>query len=79
LKKMKTAGRKEKIVIMTGSPLDQSMVSRDIPHIYFQLRKPFKMSEFLQVVSAALKAKKKGERKTKINETGKKDSKCYIN
>jgi len=79
LKKMKTAGRKEKIVIMTGGPLDKSVVSKEVPHIYFQLRKPFKMSEFLQVVSAALKEKKKGGRTNKIKETNKKDSKCYIN
>jgi two-component system, NtrC family, response regulator PilR len=78
LKKMKTAGRKEKIVIMTGSALDETAVSKDIPHIYFQLRKPFKMNELLQAVSATLKAKKKAERTIKVKETSKKEKKCYL-
>jgi DNA-binding NtrC family response regulator len=75
LKKMKTAGRKEKIVIMTGSPVDRSVASGDIPHVYFQLLKPFKIKEFLQVVSAALKA----ENDETITEVDKKDRKCSLN
>jgi DNA-binding NtrC family response regulator len=79
LKKMKIAGRKEKVVIMTGSPFDRSVLAKAIPHIYFQLEKPFKLNEFLQVVSTVLKAKKRNTRTPKIKETGKKDGKCYLN
>jgi DNA-binding NtrC family response regulator len=73
LKEMKTAGRKEKIVIMTGSPVDRSVVSGDVPRVYFQLIKPFKIKEFLQVVSSVLMA---GHQET---EADKKDRKCSLN
>jgi len=73
LKRMKTAGRKEKIVIMTGSPVDRSVVSGDVPQVYFQLIKPFKIKEFLQVVSSVLKA---GHQEI---EADKKDRKCFLN
>jgi|WetSurMetagenome_2_1015567.scaffolds.fasta_scaffold193646_2 DNA-binding NtrC family response regulator len=73
LKRMKTAGRKEKIVIMTGSPVDRSVVSGDVPQVYFQLIKPFKIKEFLRVVSSALKAEHQEI------EADKKDRKCSLN
>jgi DNA-binding response OmpR family regulator len=73
LKKMKTAGRKEKVVIMTGSPVDGSVVSGDVPQVDFQLIKPFKIKEFLRVVSAVLKAE------NRETEADKKDRKCSLN
>jgi DNA-binding NtrC family response regulator len=79
LKKMKKAGRKEKVVIMTGGGFNGSDLAREIPYIYFQLTKPFKMNEFLRVVSVVLKAKKKGARTLKTKETSKKDGKCFLN
>jgi len=79
LKRMKTAGRKEKVVIMTGGAFDRSDITEDIPHIYFQLKKPFKVNEFLRVVSAVLKEKKRNTRTPKQKEISKKDGKCYLN
>lgn len=79
LRKMKTAGRKEKIVIMTGEYLDLSDMAEDMPFVYFQLRKPFKLDEFLQVVSTVLKSGRRNRRSQAIRKTGKKDGKCSIN
>jgi two-component system, NtrC family, response regulator PilR len=79
LKKMKTAGRKEKVVIMTGSAFDRSGLAKTIPHVYFQLKKPFKLNEFLRVVSVVLKTKNRNASTHKKKETGKKDGKCYLN
>lgn len=79
LKKMKTAGRKEKVVIMTGEYFDLSDMAKDMPVIYSQLRKPFKMDEFLQVVSSVLKSGTRSRRSQTIKKTGKKDGKCSLN
>jgi len=79
LRKMKTSGRKEKIVIMTGEYLDLSDMAKDMPFIYFQLRKPFKLDEFLQVVSSVLKPERRNRRARSIKKTGKKDGKCSLN
>jgi len=69
LKKMKKAGRKEKVVVMTGSAVELSDFN-EMPLVYFQLQKPFKMDDFLHVVSSVLKSKrrsaglKRGKRQT---------------
>lgn len=54
LKKMKRAGRKEKVIIMTGEPFDQKSYKKEIPPVSTQLHKPFHINKFLQAVSAAL-------------------------
>jgi DNA-binding NtrC family response regulator len=61
LKKMKRAGRKEKVIIMTGEPFDQSRIKKEIPPVLIQLKKPFQMNKFLQVVSSALKTQGRGK------------------
>jgi len=79
LKRMKTAGRKEKVVIMTGENFDWSEFRKEIPLIYFQLKKPFKMDEFLRVVSSALKSTRRAAIAQPAKKTENKDNKCYIN
>lgn len=59
LKKMKIKGRKEKVIIMSGGDVDCSDIAEDIPVVYSQLIKPFKMDEFLSVVSSVLKSKRR--------------------
>ena len=54
LRKMKRAGRKEKIIVITGKPFDQLRFKKEIPPVFVQLKKPFHMSHFLEVVSSAL-------------------------
>jgi two-component system response regulator PilR (NtrC family) len=79
LKKMKKVGRKEKVVIMTGSAFDCSGLSKEIPFIYSQLKKPFKMDDFLRAVSSTLKSKRRNTGFRTIKKTSKKDKKCYTN
>ena len=79
LKRMKTAGRKEKVVVMTGGNFDWSGIRKEIPMIYFQLKKPFKMDELLRVVSSTLKSKRRTCTAHSAKKTRKKDEKCYIN
>lgn len=79
LKKMKKAGRQEKVVIMTGSTFDSSALAKEIPLVYFQLRKPFKMDNFVRVVSSVLKTKRRKTGIQTIKKASRKDSKCYTN
>ncbi|MFC1532722.1 response regulator [Thermodesulfobacteriota bacterium] len=71
LRKMKRAGRKEKVIIMTGKPLDQSRLKKEIPPVFTYLRKPFHMNHFLEVVSSALTSVKKKRRAAGSGQRGK--------
>ena len=62
LKRMKRAGRREKIIVMTGDPFDQSDFEKEIPPIYMQLKKPFHMTQFLEVVTSVLRKADKENR-----------------
>lgn len=54
LKRMKKAGRKEKVIIMTASPVnEQGLPDGDMPSILTTLYKPFRMDSFLDLVIAA--------------------------
>lgn len=50
---MKRAGRKEKIIIMTGSAFAMDLPNEEMPMVVSRLQKPFRMSNLLEVVSAA--------------------------
>ena len=50
---MKRAGRKERIIIMTGSALAMDLPNEKMPMVVSRLQKPFRMSNLLDVVSAA--------------------------
>ncbi len=54
LRKMKEAGRKERVIIMTGKPVDRSLLVEDIPPVFTQLEKPFHINNFLAAVTSAL-------------------------
>ena len=53
LKRMKKAGRQERIIIMTGKPAAYKNQNGDMPPVFSQLRKPFRMHKFLEVVASA--------------------------
>ncbi len=55
LKKMKRAGRKEKVILMSGNPIDHSQFDKEIQPVFDQLQKPFGMNQLLGAVSSALK------------------------
>jgi DNA-binding NtrC family response regulator len=54
LKRMKRAGRRERVIVMSGSPTQRSWGLEDAPPVYTQLSKPFPLDSFLDVVSSAL-------------------------
>lgn len=54
LKEMKSAGRDERVIIMTGEPLDESKFEGEIPPVFIQLKKPFHINYFLEIISSAL-------------------------
>ncbi len=54
LKRMKRAGRTEKVIVMTGNPLNQSLDGEDYPPVFTQLNKPFRIPNFLDAVTSAL-------------------------
>lgn len=56
LKKMKKAGRKEKIILITGNPVDDSVLDEDIQPVFAQLKKPFGMDHLLDIVFSALES-----------------------
>ena len=72
LRKMKRAGRKEKVIIMTGESFDQSRLKSEIPPVFTQLKKPFHMNYFLEVVSSALSPQRKKRRPSRTSVRGKK-------
>ncbi|MBN1106083.1 MAG: response regulator [Deltaproteobacteria bacterium] len=78
LKKMKEDGRKERVIVMTGDPLDHSDLGKDLHPVFQLLQKPFQIHSFLDVVFSALarSSKQIGRRGT----TGRKRAqKCFIN
>ncbi len=54
LKKMKRAGRRERVIVMTASPVNKGVPRGGIPPVFTLLRKPFPIPELLDVVVSAL-------------------------
>ena len=54
VKRMKEAGRREKVIVMTGSSLGRNLCREDMPPVVTRLQKPFRMHSFLDVVTAAM-------------------------
>ncbi len=54
LRVMERAGRKEKVIIMSGTTLDRDVMDRGLPDIVDRLYKPFNINKFLDVVANAL-------------------------
>lgn len=53
LRRMKSTGRTEKVIIMTGDPSDQRLTDTEIPNVVTRLIKPFGIGNFLSVVLSA--------------------------
>lgn len=54
LKRMKREGRTEKVILMTGEPVDRSLLNKDVQPVFVQLKKPFRMNHLLDAVLSAL-------------------------
>ncbi len=68
LRRMKSAGRKEKVIVMTGYSEDKTITGADIPPVYTQLQKPFMIHNLLDVVNSALvrPVRKRGKRPDRV-------------
>ncbi len=68
LRRMKSAGRKEKVIVMTGYAEEKTITGADIPPVYTQLQKPFMIHNLLDVVNSALvrPVGKKGKRPDRV-------------
>jgi DNA-binding response OmpR family regulator len=55
LKKMKRAGRMEKVIVMTGESTKQDDLRKQIPAATPLLFKPFQMSKLLDIISLTLR------------------------
>ena len=54
LKRMKKAGRRERVIVMTGSLMDKTHLGKDTPDVFTMLQKPFHMNNFLDTVTSVL-------------------------
>ena len=63
LKWMKQEGRKEKIIIITGTESDLDLSRADMPPVLEQLNKPFRVDSLLATVAAAVSGADKRARR----------------
>lgn len=54
LKRMKRAGRTERVIVMSGNAEEQDFTEADMPPVFTHLHKPFQIHNFLDVVTSAL-------------------------
>lgn len=54
LKRMKKAGRKEKVIVITADTLDRRLEDSELPSVLTQLQKPFRIDNFVDVVIGAM-------------------------
>ncbi len=57
IKMMKKSGRKEKVILISGDPVDDSMLSKESMPVFAHLKKPFRMNQFINTVVSALETK----------------------
>ncbi len=50
---METAGREEKVIIMTAKPSEQVLLCEKMPRVITQIYKPFRIENFLELVISA--------------------------
>jgi DNA-binding NtrC family response regulator len=64
LKRMKEAGRRERVIVMTGEPIEPADLGEGLQPVYRLLQKPFPIQGFLDVVYSALakSSRSRGER-----------------
>lgn len=54
LRRMKKDGRREKVILMTGSPKADSYNEKDLQSVFSLVQKPFRIQGLLSAVAAAL-------------------------
>ena len=53
LHQMEKAGRREKVIVMSGNSIDQSVLFAGMPRVITQLLKPFRIDNLVDLVRAA--------------------------
>ena len=82
LKKMKKAGRKEKVILMTGNPMNKVLLSEDTQPVITLLEKPFRIHHVLKVVSVALTRqvhRRSGRTSKGMRDKGTRAYPCFLN
>jgi two-component system, chemotaxis family, chemotaxis protein CheY len=54
IKVMKKKGRKEKVILISGDPVDDSLLNKESMPVFAQLKKPFGMDQLIDTVYSAL-------------------------
>lgn len=54
IRMMKKKGRREKVILISGEPVDNDLLNRESMPVFAQLRKPFKMDKLIDTVASAL-------------------------
>jgi len=57
IKMMKKKGRKEKVILISGEPVDNTLLNKESMPVFAQLKKPFGMDQFIDTVISALESK----------------------
>ena len=60
---MKKKGRKEKVILISGEPVDDTLLNNESMPVFAQLKKPFGMNQFLDTVISALETKGSGSKR----------------
>ncbi len=64
LRWMKKNRRKEKVVVMTGSPSRNILPEQGMPAVHARFRKPFRITAFMDALEAVLVNKRRGPART---------------
>lgn len=54
IRMMKKRGRREKVILISGQPVDDNLLNKETMPVFAQLIKPFRMDHLLETVISAL-------------------------
>ena len=54
IRMMKKRGRREKVILISGEPVDDALLNKETMPVFAQLKKPFRMDHLLKTVISAL-------------------------
>jgi two-component system chemotaxis response regulator CheY len=54
IRMMKKRGRREKVILISGDPVDNTLLNKESMPVFAQLKKPFRMDHLLDTVISAL-------------------------
>ena len=57
IRMMKKKGRKEKVILISGTPVDSTLLNTESMPVFAQLKKPFRMNQLLDTVISALETR----------------------